>query len=143
MTFAAKNPCQESTIAVNNAAVNAAWPATQSIHVSEAYAFVADTMATATIAGPNPDLDCGALVVTFTLSPDDQYLSTTSDTATVDFAGATSAVGQSWALGLSVRFNGYSSASDPVGTYSYSITATDPCNSADALTLGTAYINSL
>lgn len=141
--FLAKNPCQESTIQVDTTAVAAAWPASQSIHESTDYFFNESTMTTVTIAGPDSSLNCGALVFTFSLTPNSSYLTTTSTTATVDFASATSAVSIAWSLSVTIRFAGYSGAADPKATLAYSIGATDPCNDAAAVTLGTAYLNSL
>lgn len=42
-----------------------------------------------------------------------------------------------------MRAAAYTGASDPVGTYSVSITAFDPCDDAEALTLDSDYINGL
>lgn len=42
-----------------------------------------------------------------------------------------------------MRAAAYTGASDPVGTYAVSLTAFDPCDDADALTMQTAYINAL
>lgn len=92
------------------------------------------------LSGTSPN--CGALVVSFSLAPDSQYLSTAGAVATVDFNSATSALGD-WTLTVNVHHTGYVDASNPVGTLDHAFSTGDPCDDADALTIGTAYINGL
>jgi hypothetical protein len=146
-SFDAEDPCADATattITLDTAAIVAAWTNTQvSIFTAEDYAFNS-AWATSTTTGPTGTVDCGAFEITFTLETGGStYLTDdAAGTATVDFAGTTSAVG-SWTLNVFVRAAAYNGATDPVGTYAYSLTAFDPCDDADALTMETTYINAL
>lgn len=90
-----------------------------------------------------PAVDCGALEVSFTLAPDAQYLTTAATSATVDYASDTGAIGVSQTLTVTVQHANYKTNTDPAGTYAHTFATGDPCNDADALTLGTAYIDGL
>lgn len=60
----------------------------------------------------------------------------------MDFASDTSALGD-WTLTVAVHHANYIGGSNPVATYDHVFTAGDPCNDADALVLGTAYVDAL
>jgi len=143
-SFTAEDPCADAsatTITINEALVDAAWTNTDiSIYTSEDYVFDTTNWASSSTTGPTGTVDCGALAVFYTLTTDGAaYLTTSSNTATVDFASTTSAVG-GWTLNIEVQAAAYTGVSDPSDTYAFALTAFDPCDDADAVTLGTAYI---
>ena len=121
--FVAKDPCAEvtgTTIALDTAAIVAAWPTVQSIYSSTDYAVDTTNWVTVTdLTGRNPPVDCGALDVSFTLATDgSQYLTELDSTATVDFASDTSALGD-WTLTVAVHHANYIGGSNPVATYDH------------------------
>lgn len=146
-SFLAKDPCADTdatTITIDTAATAAVWN-TQvpvSIYTAETFGFLLSSWASSTTTGPTNTPNCGALVASFSLSSDETPLTVSGNDATVDFAGNTASVG-SWSLTVEVQATGYTTASDPAGTYTFTFTAFDPCDDADALTINSAYLTSL
>lgn len=112
------------------------------IYVPDTYVFDTTNWVTLTTTGPTITQDCGSLAVSYSMTPNENYLTVSpSTTATIDFLGTTSTAGN-WVLTVEVQAAAYTGDSDPVDTYSYTITATDPCDSADALSFDDAFIAS-
>jgi len=141
--FTARDPCAEdsTTYSIDNSALVSAWTSSVSVFQSQDYFFDIANWVTRTISGPTNTPNCGDIVVTFELNPAGaSYLSVVSDTATVDFGSDTSAVATSWSLVAKVQGANYVDPLDPHSFYEFSVTAFDPCDDVDALTVETDYI---
>ena len=98
---------------------------------------------TSVTTGPNNAQSCGTFeIVSWTLNPLNAYLTTVGNTGEIDFNSETARVGD-YTMTVVVRAANYNGATDPTATLVFELTAFDPCNDADALTLDNAYINSL